>query len=75
VVYKPRRADTETCWASSVIGEGRRDACDPRASDTRPTDKTIAAYLEAQREDDATASLSTVHNRGGDASKGPSKIN
>jgi HEAT repeat protein len=66
VIDKPKRADTEAYWASSVIGEGRRDAGDPRASDSRTTGEIIGTYIEAQRKDDATASLSTVHYRGGD---------
>jgi hypothetical protein len=33
---------------------------------TRTTDEIIAAYVEGQRRDDATASLSTVHYRGGE---------
>jgi HEAT repeat protein len=63
---KMRRADAETYWASSVIGEGKRDAGDPRAFDTRTTAEIIAAYIEGQRNDDAGPSLSTVHYRGGE---------
>jgi len=66
VTDKPKRADTEAYWVSSVIGEGTRDAGDPRAFDNRTTAKIIAAYMEGQRNDDATASLSTVHYRGGE---------
>ena len=62
---KPRRADTEPYWASAVIGTGKREADDSCASDTRPTDKIIAAYIEGQGNDDATASLAIVHYRGG----------
>ena len=63
---KPKRADTEEYWASSVVGEGRRKAGDARAFDTRTTAEIVAAYMEGRRNDDATASLSTVHYRGGD---------
>jgi HEAT repeat protein len=66
VTDKPKRADTEAYWASAVIGEGTRDAGNRRASDHRTTAEIIAAYMECQRNDDATASLSTVHFRGGE---------
>ncbi len=62
---KPKRADTEQYWASSVVGEGRRKAGDPRPFDTRTTAEIVAAYMEGRRNDDATSSLSTVHYRGG----------
>jgi len=62
---KPRRADTQSFWASAVIATSKRRADDPRASDTRSTAEIIAAYLKSQRDDDATNSLATVHYRGG----------
>jgi HEAT repeat protein len=62
---KPRRADTGPYWASAVIATSKRRADDPRASDTRSTAEIIAAYLNGQRDDDATNSLATVHYRGG----------
>jgi HEAT repeat protein len=62
---KPRRADTEPYWASSVVATGTRRVDDPCASDTRSTAEVIAAYLKSQRDDDATNSLATVHYRGG----------
>ena len=63
---KPKRADTEAYWASAVIGEGIRDAGNRRAFDNRTTAEIIAVYMECRRNDDATASLSTVHYRGGE---------
>ena len=63
---KPRRADTESYWAESVIATNTRKADDQQASDTRSTAEIIAAYLESQRNNDATHSLATVHYRGGE---------
>lgn len=62
---KPRRADTGHYWESAVIGIGTREADDPRAFDMRTTAEIIAAYIVGQRNDDAAASLATVHYRGG----------
>lgn len=62
---KPRRADTSPYWDSAVIATSTRRADDPRASDERSTSEVIGAYLEGQKNDDATHSLATVHYRGG----------
>jgi hypothetical protein len=62
---KPRRADIGPYWESAVIGSGKREADVPYASDTRSTAEIIAAYIQCQRNDDATGSLATVHYRGG----------
>jgi HEAT repeat protein len=62
---KPRRADTSPYWESAIVATGNRRADDPHASDTRSTSEIIAAYIDGQRNEDATGSLATVHYRGG----------
>jgi HEAT repeat protein len=62
---KPRRAESEGYWASSIVATSKRKPDAPQASDARSTKELVATYLQRTDESDCGDVLAIVHYRGG----------